>query len=122
MCLKLRCVAAISKAMRGIPSNADSAEVVHDQISYEDDANEQYDRRQVDAAEIGHETPNRPEQRLSKAVEHKIDLPHEGIVDVHHVESQEPRHDHHGDDHPPIDVEDDQNENDEGIHEGKVGA
>src|SRR5215213_1671001 len=99
-----------------VPSNPDTTEVVHNQISDEDDADEQYDGRQIEAAEIGHETPDWPEQRLGEPVEHKVDLSHEGIVDVHNIEGQEPRHDHHGDDHPPINVEDDQNENDEGIH------
>jgi hypothetical protein len=107
--------------MREFPSSSDTTEVIDDQISDEDDANEQYDRGQVEAAEIGHETPDRPEQRLSEPVEHKVDLSNEGIVDVHDVESQEPRHDHHGDDHPPIDIEDEQNKNDEGIHrEGRA--
>src|SRR3546814_17900078 len=74
----------------------------------DDDEQDQHDHRgQVDAAEIGHDTPERAVERLGDPIEHIPELADELIVGVDDVEGDQPRHHRLDDDDPPQDVEHD---------------
>ena len=66
----------------------------------------EHHRRHVDAAEVGHEAPDRPQQRLGHGIEPLPDGAHELVVGIDHVEGDQPAHHRAGDD--DVDVERDQ--------------
>src|SRR3546814_3605026 len=77
----------------------------------DDDEQDQHDHRgQVDAAEIGHDTPERAVERLDDPIEHIPELADEFIVGVDDVEGDQPRHHRLDDDDPQQEDEQERSE------------
>src|SRR6185312_332314 len=76
------------------------------QLPLDDPEDQQHDdRRDVDAAEIGQELPDRPQDRLGGAVEEVADHRHRPAIGIDHIEGDQPAHHGGNDDDPPVDVE-----------------
>jgi len=82
---------------------------------------DQDDRRDVDAAEIGQQVPDRPQHRLGDAIEEFADLRDDRIAHIDHVEGHEPAQ--HGARNEDVDVEldDGVEEPEQGVHAGGFG-
>ena len=78
-----------------------------DHLLNEYDDQEQYDRRNIDAAEIGQHVADRAQRRVGDAIEKIADHRDDVVARVHHVESDEPGEDRHRDHNPDVDGESD---------------
>ena len=88
------------------------------QAADEQQQQDQDDRRDVDAAEIGQQVADRPQHRLGDPVEHLADLRDDRIAHVHHVEGHEPAQDRAGDEDVDEELDDRVEEPDQGVHAG----
>src|SRR5262249_11530439 len=87
-----------------------------DEFLHEHQEQEQNDRRNVDAAKVGQNTTDRPQQRLGQSVEEIPDGTHDFIAKVDHVEGQQPGHDCRSDNHVAVEIENAENQVEERVH------
>src|SRR5262249_61124015 len=99
-------------------------DIERDAVANENDDQDQDHRRNIDAAEIGHEVADRPQRRLGDAKEKVADHADDRVADVHHVERDQPGEDRGGDEDPDIELEGEINDEEEGAHgpESLVGG
>src|SRR6185437_970840 len=82
-----------------------------------DDQN-QNDRRDVEAAEIGHEVADRRQQRFGDSVQELGHGADELVARIHDIERNQPGQDRGGDQQVDVEIEDDQDDVEDGAHAG----
>src|SRR6516164_706133 len=95
----------VSRTTTTTPSTAEQSsssehvgeDIERDAVANENDDQDQDHRRNIDAAEIGHEVADRPQRRLGDAKEKIADHADDRVADVHHVERDQPGEDCGGD-------------------------
>ena len=79
-------------------------------------AEEQDDRRNVDAAGVGQEIADRPQERLGQGEEQVPDRADDVVADVDDAEGDQPGQDRAGDDDDLVEIEDREDEFDQRKH------
>src|SRR5215475_2754045 len=105
----------------GRPERASDDEP-EDQVAYEQQAQNQDHRRDVDAAEIRQDRADRPQRRFGDAVEEIPDRSHHRIARVDHVEGDQPGEDRGADQYPDVKSDDRVNEPEKGVHAAPVSG
>src|SRR5215469_9603617 len=91
------------------PATSELGEVIGQlsQLHLDEPDGEQHDEGgEIEPAKIGHILPDRPVDGLGQPVDDVEDHRDRAVVGVDHPETDQPARDHRDDYHPPIDVED----------------
>src|SRR5207237_1496318 len=100
-----------------------SAKVFRYEAVQEPEKQDQDNRRDVNAAKIREDAPDRPQQRLGHAPQKVSDRRDNAVVSVHDAKSDEPAQHRLGDQQPYVDRDHRMNETQKGIHlNGDLGS
>lgn len=97
-------------ARRLSPSEHVRVDVALDHVLDEEQQQQQNDRGDVDASEIGQDAADRPQQGLGQGVDEVPDRSHELVAKIDDVEGEQPRQDRRRDDQVGVDVKDKQDD------------
>src|SRR5215472_2759558 len=91
-----------SKAERASTSEHVGKDVQRNAVADENDDEDEDHWRNINAAEIRHHAPDRPQDRLGDAVEEIADRAHDRVADIHHVEGDQPGENRRRDQYPDV--------------------